>query len=54
MQIISKTIEIEAQFPVDNKAIEAKLLQMGIKPLRWAITGINGNSLTISFACENL
>lgn len=54
MEIISKTIEIEAQLPVDNEAIEAKLAAIGITPLRWAITGIKDNSLMISLACENL
>lgn len=53
MEIISKTIEIEAKMPVDNEFIEAKLAKMGIKRLRWAITGINNNTLTISLACEN-
>lgn len=54
MEIVSKLIEIEAQLPVDNNFIEAKLAQMGIIPLRWAIVAVNGNSLTISLACENL
>lgn len=54
MEIISKTVEIETQLPVDNKFIEAKLAGMGIIPLRWAITRVNDNTLTISLACENL
>jgi len=39
MQITSKLIEIETKFPVDNEVIEQKMLDMGIKPLRWAIVG---------------
>lgn len=54
MEIISKLVEIEAQAPFDNEFIEAKLTQMGITPLRWAIVAVNGNTLTISLACENL
>lgn len=53
MEIISKTVEIGAQLPIDNEFIEAKLAEMDIYPLRWAITGIKGNTLTISLACKN-
>jgi hypothetical protein len=54
MEIISKLVEIEASLPVDNNFIEAKLKEMGIEPLRWAIVKINGNILTINIAGENL
>lgn len=54
MEIISKLIEIEAELPVDNDFIEAKLAEMDIYPLRWAIVGVGQNSLTISLAIENL
>ncbi len=54
MEIVSKLVEIEAELPIDNSFVEAKLAEMGIHPLRWAIVGINGNFLTISLACENL
>lgn len=54
MEITSKLVEIEAELPVDNNFIETKLIEMGIKPLRWAIVGVNDNKLTISLACENL
>lgn len=54
MEITSKLIEIEAQLPVDNEFIEAKLKEMGIEPLRWAIVDVKNNILTISLACENL
>lgn len=54
MQIISKSIEIKAKLPVDNDFIEARLAEMGIKPVRWAITKVEGEILTISLACENL
>lgn len=54
MEIISKNVEIEAQLPVDNEYIEAKLKELGIVPLRWALVGVNGNKLTINLACENL
>lgn len=54
MEIISKTVEMTAKLPIDNEFIEEKLSKMGIKPLRWAITKVKGNVLTISLACENL
>lgn len=54
MEIISKTVELKLEKPYDNSIIEAQLAQMGIKPLRWAITKIGKNSLTISLASENL
>lgn len=54
MEITSKLVEIEAELPVDNDFIEKRLKEMGIEPLRWAVVKANGNSLTISLACENL
>lgn len=54
MEIISKSVEINAKPPVDNDFIEAKLAEMGIEPLRWAITQVEGDILTISLACKNL
>lgn len=54
MQIISKLIKIEATLPADSEFIEQKLKEMGIEPLRWAIVGVDGNTLTISLACESL
>ncbi len=54
MEIISKLVEIETTLPVDNDFIEAKLREMGIEPLRWAIVKVDNGVLTISLACENL
>lgn len=54
MEIISKLIEIQAELPIDNDFVEAKLREMGINPLRWAVTGVKNNVLTISVACESL
>ena len=54
MEITSKLVEIETNLPVDNDFIEKKLAEMGLKPLRWAVVGANGNILTISLACESL
>jgi len=54
MEIISKLIKIEAKLPIDNAFIELKLHEMGFEPLRWAITKVEGNILTISLACANL
>ncbi len=54
MEIVSKLVEIEAELPVDNHFIEAKLAEMNIYPLRWAIVKVIANTLTISLACENL
>jgi len=54
MEIISKLVEIEAKLPVDNEFVEAKLAEMNIYPLRWAIVSIKGKILTISLACEKL
>jgi len=54
MEIISKLVEIEANLPTTTEFIEAKLKEMEIVPLRWAIVKVDGNKLTISLACENL
>ena len=54
MEIISKLIEIETVFPVDNQELEQKMNQMGLNPLRWSIVGVKDNTLSISLACENL
>lgn len=59
MEIISKTVEIEANLPVDTRFIEQTLEKMGIVPLRWAIVNCctqktNKCVLTISLACESL
>jgi len=54
MEIISKLIEIETKFPIDNQLIEQEMHNMGFDPLRWAIVKVEGNILTISLACENL
>lgn len=54
MELISKLVKIEADLPTCTEFIEAELAKMGIEPLRWAITKIEGNVLTISLACENL
>ena len=52
MEIVSKLVELEAVLPVDNNYIEARLQEMGIVPLRWAIVDVGQNSLTISLATE--
>ena len=54
MEIISKLVEIEADSPLSSEYIENKLKEMKITPLRWAIVNINGKTLTISLACENI
>lgn len=54
MAIVSRLVEIQAKFPVDNDFIEKKLAEMNIYPLRWAIVGINDNNLQISLACKSL
>lgn len=54
MQILSKTIEIPAKYPVDNKYIEQELLKIGITPLRWAIVKVDCDKLEISVSYENL
>lgn len=54
MNIVSKIIEIEADFPIDNVKIENKLSELGINPLRWAIVKVDGRILTISLACGDL
>lgn len=41
MEIVSKLVNIEAEFPIDNMFIEKKLCKMGIEPLRWAIVGVS-------------
>lgn len=54
MEIVSKSVQIKTELPLDNELIEAKLAEMNIYLLRWAITEVKGNILTISLACENL
>lgn len=54
MEIISQLVKIEANLPVSNDFIEAKLAEMNIKPLRWAIVKVEKNILTVSLACSNL
>lgn len=54
MEIISKLVKINVEFPIDDEMIESKLKDMGISPLRWAIVNVNCNTATISLACENL
>lgn len=54
MEIVSKLVKFEAELPVDNEFVEAKLEEMGIKPLRWAIVDVEGKIITVSLACENL
>lgn len=41
MEIISKLVKMEANLPIDNQFIEAKLAEMGITPLRWAIVCVS-------------
>lgn len=54
MEIVSKLVEIEANLPVDNDCIEAKLAEMNIFPLRWAIVDVTQKGLIISLAHEVL
>ena len=54
MEIISKLVEIKITLPIDNDFIEAKLAEMGINPLRWAIVKVNGNKLTLSISYGSL
>lgn len=53
MEIISKVIEMETIFPIDNQELEHRMHQMGLNPLRWSIVGVKDNTLSISLACEN-
>ncbi len=54
MQILSKTVKIKAEFPIDNNLIEKRLSKMGIVPLRWAIVKVDCDMLEISVSYENL
>lgn len=54
MEIISKIVELKAVFPIENAYIESELKKLGFAPLRWAIVKVDENTLTISFAFENL
>lgn len=54
MQVVSQLVKIRAKLPVDNSFIEAKLNEMGIEPLRWAVVECNDDTLTISVANETL
>ncbi len=54
MEIISNLVKIKVEQPFDNEVIEKVLVQMGFKPLRWAIVGIDDSMLTVSLAYEKL
>lgn len=52
--IVSKTITLEAELPVDNVYIENELIDSGIEPLRWAVVAVEGNVLTVSVSYQSL
>ena len=54
-KIISKTIKIISDnIPPKTDFIEKQILKNGITPLRWAITEINKNELTLNVSGEEL
>lgn len=50
--ITTENIKIRLQLPTDTEHIETSLHQLGIKPLRWAITAVDGEMLNISVSYE--
>lgn len=48
-KIISKTIEIETpELPPKTDFIENEIRNLGFEPIRWAITEVQNNKLTLS------
>ena len=50
--IISDNIKLDRVENVTTEYIENELKKQGIEPIRWAITDINENEITISLAYE--
>lgn len=50
--ITTENIELDINLPTDNEQIEKELKTRGITPLRWAITAVCGNILTINVSYE--
>lgn len=51
MRIVDEIITIRCEsLPPKNSFIEAKILQHGIEPIRWAIIKVEDNTLTLSVA----
>lgn len=50
--ITTKNIKIKLPLPTDTEHIEKALQELGIEPLRWAITAVDGEMLNISVSYE--
>lgn len=52
MEIQTKTIEIKFEKPLELDFIKKEIEELDLKPVRWGITSINGNSATITISHE--
>lgn len=50
--ITTKNIKITLDLPVGDEEIIAALKARKIEPLRWAVTSVDGNVLTINVSYE--
>ena len=50
--ITTENIKITTDLPTDNETIVFELNKRGIEPLRWAVTAVSGNDLTINVSYE--
>ena len=50
--ILSDCVKIKNVENVSTEYVETELKKQGIVPLRWAITGVDKTTLTISLAYE--
>lgn len=50
--ITTENIKIKINLPTDDVLIEKELKSRSIEPLRWAITAVDGEILTINVSYE--
>ena len=50
--ITTENIKLKINLPADDVLIEKELKERGIEPLRWAITAVVGEVLTINVSYE--
>ena len=52
MMIISDRITFDIDFPIKNEKIENEFLKRSIEVLRWSISNIEENKITINYSCN--
>ena len=50
--IVSKTITLKLEKPVNNEQIEQAIYSLGLNPVRWAIVGAEEKVFTIRVSAE--